>query len=773
MHRIKIAQIVVILAFSALSALAQSLGGGPGGGGPPAGGLGGNPDGGSDSPIQVTPTTLTFNAPPGGPNPPNQTLTLKNGGSDTLSWSVSDEDETNPNNNTDATWLTEEPTSGILASSQSTLITVKVNVANLAEGTYKATIHVSDVSSSFMPTNVSVTLNISPSAVSSGPPTINLSSTSLTFSAQLTGPNPDPKTVTLKNSGGGTLSWTITGAPSGLSVTPSSGNLSSGAQSNLQFSVTIGQIPPPPGSSALQPGTYTAQIKVNAAGATNTPQTITVAILLSNSSPNSLAITPAGGFSPSGSYGGPFTPSQTVYTIKNGGTESIDWSAEKTQPWLSLSSSSGTLAGGKSVDLAFSLNLGANSLSQGTYKDTVTFKNLSVGNSIARTVLLSIGEAGPVVVEPDLGWIASGANGRFSPVRMIYTVFNPGFSATLWSAEANQNWITLFPQRGTLAPGQVVEVIVSINENAKNLAAQALPYEATVTFTDRNVKTTRPVKLRVGLVEGPITVSPGTESLAAGPVGGPFTPAGIPYTVRNEGQMKMLWKAIVPSSASWLNLAPSSGTLDPNSSVTVTASFKANNLTAGNYSVVLTFSNESNGLGTTARTLNLCIGGLGVSPIERLSAVGPPGGPFTPATGTYAVTNHGTVPLAWKASTIRPWLTASPASGTIPSRSAAMVSVSINANAKALAQGTYAGDLLFVNTTNDIGTARRTAMLILREGSGQAGGSGDNNVKCSATAAVPRTPRGTGGMFFLGLAIAYVLVRSRRSYSSVFGSRIS
>ncbi len=96
-----------------------------------------------------------------------------------------------------------------------------------------------------------------------------------------------------------------------------------------------------------------------------------------------LAVSPAGGLTSSGSYGGPFAPASLQYTLSNPGNSSINWTAAKTATWVSLSAASGTLAAGGSTLVTVTINSNANALNIGGYSDTVTFTNTtnSEGNT--------------------------------------------------------------------------------------------------------------------------------------------------------------------------------------------------------------------------------------------------------------------------------------------------------------------------------------------------------------------------------------------------------
>jgi hypothetical protein len=103
-----------------------------------------------------------------------------------------------------------------------------------------------------------------------------------------------------------------------------------------------------------------------------------------------LKITPTTGFSSTGLVGGAFSPSCATYTLTNQGTASFSWSATKVQTWLTLTPSSGTLAVGQTTNVSACINAAANSLTFGTYSDTVTFSNFVTGVAQLRPVTLIV-----------------------------------------------------------------------------------------------------------------------------------------------------------------------------------------------------------------------------------------------------------------------------------------------------------------------------------------------------------------------------------------------
>lgn len=93
-----------------------------------------------------------------------------------------------------------------------------------------------------------------------------------------------------------------------------------------------------------------------------------------------LAVTPASDLIASGTAGGPFSPDSIIYTLTNSGSASLNWTANQSADWISLSATSGGLAAGALTTVTVSLNSAADSLAAGNYKDTISFVNTTTGN---------------------------------------------------------------------------------------------------------------------------------------------------------------------------------------------------------------------------------------------------------------------------------------------------------------------------------------------------------------------------------------------------------
>ncbi len=181
---------------------------------------------------------------------------------------------------------------------------------------------------------------------------------------------------------------------------------------------------------------------------------------------------------------------------------------------------------------------------------------------------------------------------------------------------------------------------VSINSNANSLPAGS--YSDTMTFTNTTNgqgNTTRTVTLDI-FNPGTLEVTPTTGLSSSGPIGGPFSPSSQPYALQNTGGVSLNWT--VSNSAVWVSLSKTSGTLSRGASDTVTVSINsnANSLPAGNYSDTVYFTNMTNGVGNTTRTVSLNVTAI----TETISTPNTPSGVTSGSVNTtYTFTTGGSV----------------------------------------------------------------------------------------------------------------------------------
>jgi hypothetical protein len=126
-----------------------------------------------------------------------------------------------------------------------------------------------------------------------------------------------------------------------------------------------------------------------------------------------IRVTPSSDFASSGDAGGPFTPSQTIYTVENLGDSGLDYSVNKSASWITLTNASGHLNSGQTAQVTVAINSAANSLDSGTYTDVVSFVNeTDHEGDTARDVELTVGTPSLVLSFPmdsNPGWSTTGS----------------------------------------------------------------------------------------------------------------------------------------------------------------------------------------------------------------------------------------------------------------------------------------------------------------------------------------------------------------------------
>lgn len=122
-----------------------------------------------------------------------------------------------------------------------------------------------------------------------------------------------------------------------------------------------------------------------------------------------------------------------------------------------------------------------------------------------------------------------------------------------------------------------------------------------------------------------LQITPGTNFIASGPLGGPFNPAAQNFLLTNTGAATLNWSLV--NTAAWLDVSPANGTLTPGGpATTVTASLNsaASNLVAGSYPATIWFTNLNDAFGQS-RQFTLDIVTLPVittQPTDRMLPVG-------------------------------------------------------------------------------------------------------------------------------------------------------
>jgi hypothetical protein len=140
--------------------------------------------------LNVIPSSLTFSAVAGGDDPPSQLLTIQNWGGVPLDWTVS----------SGAAWLTLNPLTG----TDNETVTVSAVISGLGYGDYYDVITVSDPAATNSPVEIPVQLTVATDL-----PIIDAIYELNQFAIPFLGPLSSTQTFQIRNSGEGTLSYSL------------------------------------------------------------------------------------------------------------------------------------------------------------------------------------------------------------------------------------------------------------------------------------------------------------------------------------------------------------------------------------------------------------------------------------------------------------------------------------------------------------------------------------------------------------------------------------
>ncbi len=104
---------------------------------------------------------------------------------------------------------------------------------------------------------------------------------------------------------------------------------------------------------------------------------------------------------------------------------------------------------------------------------------------------------------------------------------------------------------------------------------------------------------------------------------------------------------------------------------------------------------------------------LGVTPASGFAAYGLPGGPFSPSSQIFSLTNTSTSNLVWSVINPSAWIDVSNSSGTLVTYGQTNVTISLNSAANSLVAGNYSATVGFSNQTSHVLQNRQCTLQIV------------------------------------------------------------
>ena len=417
--------------------------------------------------------------------------------------------------------------------------------------------------------------------------------------------------------------------------------------------------------------------------------------------PDDLSVTPLAGMNARGPVGGPFIPSSQTYTLANVGSNAISWTASTTAAWLDLSSAGGTLASGAlPATVVVSISPTAASLPQGIYTSMVTFSNGNSGIAQSRTLMLLVGQS---------DYFTELFDTTTNDLAYQMVTFTPDGSSSFYKADRDP--VIAFPTDPSggmplsLGDDDFVQVML--------LGVQVCLFG--VNYPDFFVGS-----------NGYITFGSGDKTFSE------FFSNHF-----NRPRISALFDDLDPTAeglVSWKQL-------DDRVAVTFERIPEYGSGNPNNFQIEIFFNGVIRltflGLGAKDGLIGLSRGAgipdgfmesdissygpsdvLQVSPFEGLEFSGYQGGPFSPSSRVYTLTNVGTGIITWVVTHTQSWLDVSLTHGTLGAGGSTNVTVSMNTQANALAVGAFFDPVIFQNTCSGFGQAR-TVGLVVREVPGE------------------------------------------------------
>ena len=388
--------------------------------------------------FMVAPTSLTFSAPSGTPSVAAQQIAVTSTVTG-LGWTAQATAESGGD------WLAVSPDAG----SAPGVISVTVNVATLAQGTYGGQVTVQAPLAVPPIQTVAVELTVSPVP----PPRLAVEPASIGFETQVGQGNPPTETLRIENAGGDTLDWTAvvetTSGGSWLSATPASGSASPGSPSVVEVSANV---------AGLAAGVYSGSLQVESP-ATNQTETVTITLLLAEVTQTILVS--QRGLLFTGIEGGELAPSQS-FAILNTGQGAMNWTAAASTlaggSWLSVSPASGNSEAGSLQIPEVEVGVNVSGLGTGQYSGLIRVEAPGANNSPQFvTVELDVLPAGsnPGVLVQPAGLIfaaPAGTSPSSQSVRLATPVPGSVEARSGLLTSDGGNWLRALPGNVSISP---------------------------------------------------------------------------------------------------------------------------------------------------------------------------------------------------------------------------------------------------------------------------------------------------------------------------------
>lgn len=470
---------------------------------------------------------------------PSEQITLFNSGGGTLNYVLSADED----------WLSLTPSTGSLSTLSETFA-VSFDSSSLIPGIHQATILAVSSGATNSPLSIPVTLEVN------DPPLLELSTTLI----EITLKTGEKQTVpfTIRNTGGGTLNYSLSETVNWLSLSTQGGSVNA-EEDEVEIHID---------STVIALGEHSATIVVTSDHDAVPPQQIEITLRVADkpllgSSPQNIQLQTVVG-TPSLDYS---------FTLKNDGVDTMDFTLSESVDWLSISPESGSTSSETTIHLLFT----PGSLPLGEHNTELTISSTTAENSpIYLPVSLKVASPGEIQLDSD-SYTTAVTQGE---VAIDYlTLTNGGQSTYSYSITSDVGWLTVIPSSGSIndEPKEIRMIV-----DARNLMPGTHHASLTVTSPEA-INSPKTVPVEVGVSETVLLdVSPRVLHLET-ETGS--SPQSLTLTLQTSPSGPFTY--LLSDDADWLHITPAAGTSDENHEI-VTVSFTTEDLPENSYSATIT-----------------------------------------------------------------------------------------------------------------------------------------------------------------------------------------
>ncbi len=393
--------------------------------------------------LTITPVSLTYSGTTS-QNPADQAITLQNTGGRPLDWNSS--------------IVTGD--GAHLAAHTSQTMKVSVQSQQLAIGSYQGTINFKGG------TNPAVTVALSVAA----PGNLIASPPSLSFAS--VGQNPAAQTITLQNSGGWPLDWTVTAATvdgaSWLNATPASGHLEINQSATVAININ---------AAALKPQSYQGTLTFTYGGGLTKQVPVSLSVSIPLTAVISLNLSGLNFTTLQGA-----NPAPLSFTLSNTGNAMLNWVIAEDQngaTFAPVSSTAGSLAPNRSTGITVTPNVAQ--AGAGTLSTTLTVADSDPGSKVPKQrITVSIVVQGRAQITLSTSAMDFSHDNIFTESSQLLDISNTGSETLYWVTKSTASWLTVYTPAGSLNPGN--DILLEVVCNSASLSPGT--YTATLTVSD-------------------------------------------------------------------------------------------------------------------------------------------------------------------------------------------------------------------------------------------------------------------------------------------------